>query len=55
VGLHRLGPSSRASPPVLGQALLGGGTDPLPGGHDPDSCGPGVAVLPFLPMRSSQP
>lgn len=55
VGLHRLGLSSRASPPVLGQALLGGGTDPLPGGHDPDSCGPGVAVLPFLPMRSRQP
>jgi phage tail-like protein len=55
VGLHRLGPSSRASPPVLGQALLGGGTDPLPGGLDPDSCGPGVAVLPFLPMRSRQP
>jgi phage tail-like protein len=55
VGLHRLGSSSRASPPVLGQALLGGGTDPLPGGPDPDSCGPGVAVLPFLPMRSRQP
>jgi phage tail-like protein len=55
VGLHRLGPSSRASPPVLGQALLGGGTDPLPGGPDPDCCGPGVAVLPFLPMRSRQP
>lgn len=55
VGLHRLGPSPRASPPVLGQALLGGGTDPLPGGPGPDSCGPGVAVLPFLPMRSRQP
>ena len=55
VGLHRLGPSPRASPPVLGQALLGGGTDPLPGGPGPDSCGPGVAVPPFLPMRSRQP
>lgn len=55
VGLHRLGPSSRGSPPVLGQALLGGGTDPLPGGPGPDPCGPGVAVLPFLPLRSRQP
>lgn len=55
VGLHRLGPSPRAAPPVLGQALLGGGTDPLPGGPGPDPCGPGVAVPPFLPMRSRQP
>lgn len=46
VGLHRLGPPSRAAPPVLGQALLGGGTDPLPGG-------PGQH--PFLPTRSRQP
>jgi phage tail-like protein len=55
VGLHRLGHPARAAPPVLGQALLGGGTDPLPGGPGPHPCGPGVAVLPFLPTPSRQP
>lgn len=55
VGLHRLGQPPRASPPVLGQALLGGGTDPLPGGPGSDHCGPGVAVPPFLPLRSRPP
>jgi phage tail-like protein len=52
VGLHRLGLSPRAAPPVLGQALLGGGTDPLGGAPASHPCGPGLAVLPFLPMRS---
>ncbi|MFN9635680.1 MAG: phage tail protein [Synechococcaceae cyanobacterium] len=55
VGLHRLGASPRAAPPVLGQALLGGGTDPLGGAATSDPCGPGLAVLPFLPLRSRQP
>ncbi|MFN9624275.1 MAG: phage tail protein [Cyanobacteriota bacterium] len=55
VGLHRLGRPARAAPPVLGQALLGGGTDPLGGGPSRPFCGPGVAVMPFLPMRSRQP
>ena len=55
VGLQRLGSPPRAAPPVLGQALLGGGTDPLGGGPFRSLCGPGVAVMPFLPMRSRQP
>jgi phage tail-like protein len=55
VGLHRLSHPARAAPPVLGQALLGGGTDPLPGGPGPNPCGPGVAVIPFLPTPSRQP
>lgn len=55
VGLHRLGRPARAAPPVLGQALLGGGTAPLSGGSGRQFCGPGVAVLPVLPLppRSS--
>jgi phage tail-like protein len=55
VGLHRLGRPARAAPPVLGQALLGGGTGSLPCGPGPIPCGPGVAVMPFLPIRSRQP
>jgi phage tail-like protein len=55
VGLHRLGLSPRASPPVLGQALLGGGTDPLGGAPAGHPCGQALAVNPFLPMRSRQP
>jgi phage tail-like protein len=55
VGLHRLGLSPRAAPPVLGQALLGSGTDPLGGASASHPCGPGLAVMPFLPMRSRQP
>lgn len=55
VGLQRLGLASRASPPVLGQALLGGGSDPLGGAPSSHSCGPDMAVMPFLPMRSRQP
>jgi len=55
VGLQRLGLAPRASPPVLGQALLGGGTDPLGGAPSSHPCGPDMAVMPFLPMRSRQP
>lgn len=55
VGLHRLGLAPRASPPVLGQALLGGGSDPLGGAPSSHPCGPDMAVMPFLPMRPRQP
>lgn len=55
VGVHRLGLASRASPPVLGQALLGGGSDPLGGAPSSHPCGPDMAVMPFLPMRPRQP
>jgi hypothetical protein len=55
VGLHRLGLSPRAAPPVLGQALLGGGTEPLGGAGSSQPRGPDLAVMPFLPMRSRQP
>lgn len=55
VGLQRLGLAPRASPPVLGQALLGGGTDPLGGAPSSHPCGPETAVMPFLPMRPRQP
>ena len=55
VGVHRLGLAPRASPPVLGQALLGGGSDPLGGAPSSHPCGPDMAVMPFLPMRPRQP
>lgn len=55
VGLQRLGLAPRASPPVLGQALLGGGSDPLGGAPSSHPCGPEMAVMPFLPMRPRQP
>jgi len=51
VGLHRLGLAPRASPPVLGQALLGGGSDPLGGAPSSHPCGPDMAVMPFLPLH----
>lgn len=55
VGLHSLGRPARAAPPVLGRALLGGGTAPMGGSHSANPCGTGVAVLPFLPHHSRVP